>query len=101
MMTVNSKLAALLGAAFVATGFGAFAAPATLGGSLGQLVSRWENGDPHLSHLLSRHLASPGGDPLVDIHVQDGIPRDQVLAELSAAGFRLTALSSIDPRVIE
>ena len=100
-MTDNSKLAALFGAAFLATGFGAVAAPATLGGSLAQLVSRWENGDPQLSRHLSRHLRSANGDPLVDIHLGEGIRADQVLAELSAAGFRLTALSSLDPNVIE
>ena len=100
-MTSNSRPAALFGAALVAIGSGAFAAPATLGGSLSQLVSRWENGDPQLSRLLTHHLTSAGGDPLVDIHLADGIRAEQVLAELSAAGFRLTAVSSIDPRLIE
>jgi hypothetical protein len=100
-MINQSKLAALFGAAVLASGSGALAAQGTLGGSLSQLVARWENGDPKLSQDLAKHLASRGGDPLVVIHLADGVTADQVLPELSAAGFRLTAMSSIDARVFE
>src|SRR4051812_36502012 len=91
--------AALFGAAISFLTTSANAAP--LGGSLSQLVSRWENGDPDLSGQLAHHLTSRGGDPLVVLHLAEGVSAESVLPELSAAGFRLTARSSIDPRVIE
>src|SRR4051812_38830224 len=100
-MTDNPKLAALFGAVILATGSGALGAPGGLAGSLSQLVARWENGDPGLSQALGHHLTSRGGDPVVVIHLAEGVRLDQVLPELSAAGFRLTAVSSIDPRMIE
>src|SRR5437016_5934826 len=100
-MTNHSRLAALFGAAALASGSGAFAAPGALGGSLSQLVARWENGDPNLSHHLSLHLASRNGDPLVVVHLSDGMSAGQVLPELAAAGFRLTAVSSIEANVLE
>jgi Subtilase family len=100
-MTNHSKLAALLGAAIVGTGSGAIAASGALGGSLSHLVARWENGDPGLSRALARHVTSRSGDPVVVVHLSEGVRLEQVLPELSAAGFRLTAVSSIDPRVVE
>jgi len=77
----------------------AFAAPLT--GSLAQLVSRWETGDPNLSSLLSLHLASRAGDPVVVVRLANGVTAAQVLPELSAAGFRLTASSQLDARLLE
>ena len=79
--------------------FGALAAPLT--GSLSQLVSRWETGDPNLSSLLSLHLASRAGDPVVVVRLASGVTAAQVLPELSAAGFRLTAASQLDARLLE
>ena len=99
MRQFASKAAVACAAIALCVSSSAFAA--SLSGSLSQLVERWENGDPNLSRLLSRHLTSRGGDPLVDIHLADGVTADQVLPELSAAGFRLTAVSRLDPRVIE
>ncbi len=79
----------------------ASAAPGVLGGGLQQLVASWENGDPRLSWALSQHLNSPGGDPMVKLHLADGIALEQVLPELSAIGFRLTAQSVLNPRLTE
>jgi len=87
------------GAFLIATA--ASAAPGALGGGLSQLVQRWENGDPNLSQVLALHLTSRGGDPLVKLHVSDGLSPSKVLPELQAVGFRLTASSSIDARLIE
>jgi len=79
----------------------AVAAPGALGGSLSQMVARWENGDPNLSLLLSFHLTNRSGDPVVKLRVADGVALETVLPELSAMGFRLTATSSIDSRFAE
>ncbi len=77
------------------------ASAAQLTGSLGQLVARYEAHDPSLPTLLSFHLANRAGDPIVKIRLADGVTVTQALPGLSAAGFRLTATSSIDPRLIE
>ena len=79
----------------------AYAAPAALGGGLQQLVTAWENGDPRLSRALAFHLTSAGGDPLVKLRLADGVPLQQVLPELSAIGFRLTAQSVLNPQLVE
>jgi len=79
----------------------AAAAPGALGGSLSQLVDRWERGDRDLSLALSMHLTSRSGDPVVKLRVADGVGPDSLLPELSAIGFRLTSTSSIDGRLLE
>src|SRR4051812_24979475 len=79
----------------------AVAAPGALGGSLSQLVDRWEQGDHNLSVALSMHLTSRSGDPVVKLRVADGVAPDTVLPELSAIGFRLTSAGSIDGRLLE
>jgi hypothetical protein len=100
-MMSSGRKTALLGAGVFFVASGAFAAPGALGGGLSQLVQRWENGDPNLSQVLALHLTSRGGDPLVKLHVVEGVTPGQVLPELSALGFRLTATSSLDSRLIE
>src|SRR5438067_2868930 len=77
------------------------ASAAELTGSLAQMVSRWETGDPNLSQLVSLHLASRAGDPVVVMRLADGVTASQVLPELSAAGFRLTSTSQLDARFLE
>ena len=79
----------------------ASAAPAVLGSGLQQLVSAWENFDPRLSIVLEHHLKSPAGDPLVKLHLAEGVKLDHVLPKLSSLGFRLVAQSVINPRLIE
>jgi len=100
MMHFGRKTA-LLGAGLFLVANGASAAQGALGGGLSQLVQRWENSDPNLSQVLALHLTNRSGDPLVKLHVVDGVTPSQVLPELSALGFRLTATSSIDHRLIE
>jgi hypothetical protein len=99
MRLIGKKAAFACAAIIFSLSGSTFAAGLT--GSLSQLVARWENGDPNLSRHLSLHLTSSGGDPLVVVHLADGVSAEQALPELSAAGFRMTAVSSIDPRVIE
>ena len=77
------------------------ASAAQLTGSLGQLVARWETGDPNLSALLSFHLTNRAGDPVVKIRLADSVAASQALPALSAAGFRLTSTSRIDARLLE
>jgi hypothetical protein len=93
------RVVALLAALFLASS-NAIAAPGAMGGSLSQMVNRWERGDPNLSLILSLHLNSRG-DPLVVVRADDGVSAEQLLRELSTAGFRLTALSSLDARLAE
>src|SRR3982751_1088510 len=62
------KFLALAG---VALSLSATASAAQLTGTLGQLVARWETGDPNLSGLLSFHLASRSGDPIVVVRLAD------------------------------
>ncbi|HJX98433.1 MAG TPA: hypothetical protein VJ281_06115, partial [Chthoniobacterales bacterium] len=68
----------------------ATASAAQLTGTLGQLVARYETGDPNLSTLLSFHLKNRAGDPVVKIRLADGVAASQALPALSTAGFRLT-----------
>src|SRR5215211_1727049 len=79
----------------------ATASAAQLTGTLGQLVSRWETSDPNLPALMSFHLASRTGDPVVVVRLADGVRASDVLPALSKAGFRLTAASQLDPRLVE
>jgi hypothetical protein len=92
---------ALLVAAVLLSGGVALAAPGALGGSLSQLVARWENADPSFHQLLSLHLTNRVGDPLVIVRAADGPSLRRSLADLAAQGFRLRAVSSLDPRLAE
>src|SRR4051794_29906603 len=89
------KFLALAGAALSVC---ATASAAQLTGTLGQLVARWETNDPNLSGLLSFHLASRTGDPIVVVRLADNARASQVLTGLTAAGFKLTAASQLDAR---
>ena len=77
------------------------ASAAQLSGTLGQLVARYESADPSLSTLLSFHLKNRAGDPVVKIRLADGVAASQALPALSAAGFKLTAASHLDARLLE
>ena len=80
----------------------AWAAPeAAMGGGLRQLVNAWEQGDPRLKSHLDLHLKSTAGEPLVHVHLAAGVTADQALPTLKAAGFRLTAVSTVDPSHLE
>jgi hypothetical protein len=83
-------------------GLPAHAAPVeAMGGGLRELVNAWETADPQLQQRLAKQVTSASGDPLVHVHLQEGASLDQVLPGLQAAGFRLTAVSVIDPAHFE
>ncbi|MFL6515271.1 MAG: S8 family peptidase [Chthoniobacterales bacterium] len=97
----TSKLMKFLALAGAALSISATASAAQLTGTLGQLVARWETGDPSVSTLLSFHLKSSAGDPVVAIRLADGVRASDVLPVLSKAGFRVTAASRLDSRFLE
>jgi len=100
-MTSHSRSTALLCAGSLLIAGGASASPGALGGSLSQLVARWERGDPNLSQFLALHLANRAGEPVVMLRVEEGTTLHQVLPELSAIGFRLTSTSSLEAGLAE
>ena len=79
----------------------ATASAATLGRGLEQLVSLYETRNVKLASALRMHLTSADGDPLVHVRLDASRKADDVLADLAAAGFRLTALSELDPTLAE
>ncbi len=102
-MRLSSKFAALAAAAVTALGtMHAYAAPdPVMGGGLLELVNGWELGDPRLTSHLALHVTSATGDPLVHVQLGAGATLAQVLPQLQAAGFRLSAASAIDPSRLE
>jgi hypothetical protein len=72
-----------------------------MGGGLRELVNAWEQADPRLQSHLNLHLKSPAGEPLVHVHLASGVTADQALPALKAAGFRLTAVSTVDSSHLE
>ena len=98
---VAMKAIKLLTLAGVALSLCASASAAQLTGTLGQMVARSEAHDPSLSALLSFHLANRAGDPVVMIRLADGVTASGALPALKAAGFKLTAASKLDSRLLE
>lgn len=77
------------------------AMPRMVGGGLRQLVVAQDRADPRLASQLKLHVTSAAGDPLVQVHLSDGMTVEQVLPKLQAAGFRLRAVSTLDRSVLE
>ena len=76
-------------------------AQSVLGGGLEQLVRMREAGSPKLQAVLQYHITSPEGDVLVDLHLQPGVTAQKILPQLTAAGFRLQAISELNPSLVE
>jgi hypothetical protein len=74
---------------------------AVLGRGLEQLVQLYESGNPKLDVALKPHLTSPAGEVLIEVRLRPGADEKQVLAQLSQNGFRLQAVSLLDPSRIE
>ena len=74
---------------------------ATLGRGLEQLVSLYETSNPKLDAALRIHITSPTGDPLVHVRLEAGAKSADVLAALAQIGFRATAISELDPTLVE
>jgi hypothetical protein len=80
----------------------AFAADSgAMGSGLRQLVNAWESADPRLESKLALHIKDTGGNPLVLVYLADGADHTAALAKLATAGFRLKAVSQLNPNVVE
>jgi hypothetical protein len=78
------------------------AAPAApLGRGLQQLVNLYESSSPRLANALQFHITSPGGAVLVHVRVEAGASVNETITRLSAAGFRLQAVSELDRTLLE
>ena len=88
-----------LALAFFATAVAARAA--TLGRGLEQLTSLYESGNPKLASALQIHIVSADGLVMVHVRIDSAVPAAQTLSRLVAAGLRITAMSEMDPTLIE
>src|SRR5262245_14401442 len=77
------------------------AGAATLGRGLEQLVALYETHNVKLSSALRIHLTAPNGDVLVHVRLDPSHKRDTTLAQLASVGFRLSAVSELDPSLAE
>jgi len=88
-----------LALAFFATAVAARAA--TLGRGLAQLTSLYESGNPKLTAALKIHIVSADGLVMVHVRIDAAASAAQTLSRLVAAGLRVTAVSEMDPTLIE
>jgi len=77
------------------------AAAGTLGRGLQQLVRQHEKHVANSDRALRYHITSRTSEVLVDIHLQKGVSVKKAIAELQKTGFRLTAISQMNPYLIE
>jgi hypothetical protein len=77
------------------------ASAATLGRGLEQLVSLEETGNAKLASALRLHIVAADGSVMVHVRLDDSAPAAQALGRLVAAGLRITAVSEMDPTLIE
>jgi hypothetical protein len=74
---------------------------ATLGRGMEQLVRLNETNNPKLAAALRMHVTDPQGSVLVHVRLEPGADQQRALAALAQAGFRLQAISQMDPSLIE
>src|SRR5262245_32106513 len=79
----------------------ALAQSARLALGLSELVTLYESDSPKLASVMKQHLTSADGDVLVDIQLQPGAVRADVLRVLAFQGFRLQSISALDANLIE
>lgn len=81
-----------------------FAVPlyaASLGRGMEQLVRLKETNNPKLAAALKVHITDPEGSVLVHVRLDPAADQQRALAALAQAGFRLQAISQMDPSLIE
>jgi len=77
------------------------ASAGTLGRGMEQLVRFYEADNPKLTPALGLHVTSPTGEVLVQVRLADNVSTDQAIAQLAKSGFRLQAVSLLDPTLVE
>jgi hypothetical protein len=73
----------------------------TLGRGLEQLTTFYESGNPKLASALKIHIVSADGAVMVHVRLDASAPAGRALQGLVAAGLRITAVSEMDPTLIE
>ncbi len=97
MTIVRGTMLAIL----LAVGTLATAQNAVLGRGMQQLVTMSETGSPALGHALKAHITTRTGEVLAHIHLSPGVNAKQVMSALTNSGFRLQAISELDPSLLE
>jgi hypothetical protein len=101
-MTSPSRRVPLISALALALIAAAAAAhAATLGRGLEQLVSLHETGNSKLASALRIHIVAADGGVMVHVRLEASAPAAETLGRLVAAGLRITAVSEMDPTLIE
>ncbi len=93
------SIACSLALAFIASATAASAA--TLGRGLEQLTALYESGNSQLASTLQLHIVAPDGAVMVHVRLDETAPPAQTLARLVATGLRITAMSEMDPTLVE
>jgi Subtilase family len=76
-------------------------AAAPLAGGLREMSTAYDTGDQRLPAILKLSLRDRLGDPMVRVRMLAGANQSAVLAQLTAAGFKLKVHSSINPALVE
>ena len=76
-------------------------ASAPLAGGLREMATAYDTGDQRLPAILKLSLRDRLGDPMVRVRMLAGANQSAVLAQLTAAGFKLKVHSSINPALVE
>src|SRR4051794_9699020 len=77
------------------------ASAATLGRGLEQLTALYESGSSNLASTLQIHIVAPDGAVMVHVRMDENAPSAQTVGRLVASGLRITAMSEMDPTLVE